>query len=317
MKTYKIAAYITSYNDLNAVDRCITAIKQQTYLVESIYIIDNSKECLKSSFLESDRVIFDARPDNIGIAAGIKVGIRWAINREYDFLWTFDQDSEPLPDALEKLVDCYQELIEKNKPVGIVAPLSIDVDSGAELLGAIFNKYRFINADSFSDPRKFYTQKNYECDIVITSGSLVSLQAAKDVELPNEGLFIDAVDWDYCMKFREKEYSIVVVTDAVMKHDFGTYLKNRSISKSNYSSVPVYTYSPLRYYYMCRNHTFIEGYLARSTGYYFSSVAHRFKSLMKTIAIILAYESDQKLLKTWACLSGTYDGLLGKLGKTW
>jgi rhamnosyltransferase len=315
MESYKVAAYITSYNDLNAVERCITAIKQQTYFVEDIYVIDNSKERLKSPFLERDRVIVDTRPENIGIAAGIAVGIKWAIDREYDFLWTFDQDSEPLPDVLEKLVNCYQELIEKNKSIGIVAPLSIDVDSETELLGAIFNKYRFIDADRFSNLRKFYTHKNYECDIVITSGSLVSLQAAKDIEPPNEELFIDAVDWDYCMKFRKKGYGIIVVTDAVMKHNFGSYLKNRSISNS--LSMPVYTYSPLRYYYMCRNHTFIEGYLAKSSGHYFSSVIYRFKSLIKKIAKILAYESDQKLLKTWACLRGTCDGFIGKLGKTW
>jgi rhamnosyltransferase len=315
MNTYKVAAYITSYNDLKAVERCIIAIKQQTYLVEDIYIIDNSKDQLRLSFLETDRIIVDTRPDNIGIASGIAVGIKWAINQNYDLLWTFDQDSEPLPDALEKLVGCYQELIQNNKPVGIIAPLSIDVDSDTELLGAIFDKYRFIGADSFFKPREFYAKKSYECDIVITSGSLVSLQAAKNVDFPNEGLFIDAVDWDYCMKFREKGYSVVVVTDAVMKHNFGTYLKNRSISK--YSSVPMYTYSPLRYYYMCRNHTFIEGYLAKSSGHYFSSVSYRVKLLVKKIAKILAYESDQKLLKTWACLRGTCDGFIGQLGKTW
>jgi rhamnosyltransferase len=315
MTTYKVAAYITGFNDLNAVERCIAAIKKQTYLVEDVYIIDNSKECLKLSLIESGKVIVDARPDNIGIAAGIAVGIKWAIDKDYDFLWTFDQDSEPLPDALEKLLAGYQEFIIQNRSIGIIAPLSIDVDSDTELLGAIFDKYRFVGADSFSNPREFYTKKNYECDIVITSGSLISLQAAKDVELPNKGLFIDAVDWDYCMKFRQKGYSVIVVTEAVMKHNFGTYLKNRSIS--NYSSVPMYTYSPLRYYYMCRNHTFIEGYLAKLSGNYFSSVIFRIKSLIKKIAKILAYESDQKMLKTWACLRGTCDGFIGKLGKTW
>jgi rhamnosyltransferase len=315
MKAYKVAAYITSYNDLNSVERCIAAIKQQTYLVEDIYIIDNSKEKLKFSFFETDGVIVDTRPDNIGIASGMAVGIKWAINQEYDLLWTFDQDSEPLPDSLEKLVDCYHELVENNKQIGIIAPLSIDVDSELELVGAIFDKYRFIGADSIFKPREFYTKKSYECDIVITSGSLVSLQAAKDVDLPNEGLFIDAVDWDYCMKFRKKGYSVVVVTDAVMNHTFGTYLKRRKIS--NYLSVPMYTYSPLRYYYMCRNHTFIEGYLAKSSGYYFLSVAYRFKSLMNKIAKILVYESDQKILKIWACLRGTFDGFMDKLGKNW
>jgi rhamnosyltransferase len=316
MKTYKVAAYITSYNDLDAVERCIKAIKQQTYLVEEIYIIDNSKEQLNlSSFPETDQITVDARPANIGIASGMAVGIQWAINQEYDFLWTFDQDSEPAPDVLEKLIDCYQTLVTLNKLIGIVAPLSIDVDSDTELLGAIFDKYRFIGADNFSNPREFYTKKSYECDIVITSGSLVSLQAAKDVDPPNEGLFIDAVDWDYCMKFREKGYSVIVVTDAVMKHNFGTYLKNRSVS--SYSSVPMYTYSPLRYYYMCRNHTFIEGYLAKTSGYYFSFIVYRFKSLIRKVSKILVYESDQKFLKTWACLQGTYDGFTRKLGKNW
>jgi hypothetical protein len=36
-----------------------------------------------------------------------------------------------------------------------------------------------------------------------------------------------------------------------------------------------------------------------------------------TILKIMLYDSEDKQLKIWACLLGTYHGLIGKLGKTW
>ena len=41
---YKVCAYITSYNDLEAVNNCIFALGQQTYPIEKIHIIDNSSQ---------------------------------------------------------------------------------------------------------------------------------------------------------------------------------------------------------------------------------------------------------------------------------
>jgi rhamnosyltransferase len=316
---YKIAAYITAYNDIDAVENCIIAIRKQTHLVQKIYIVDNSPQKLISPFFQEEDIILEFSLENIGISGGLIKGIRWAIKKDFDFLWTFDQDSEPLPDALEKMIENYENLSKQGLHIGIIAPLAIDVQSNTELCGGTFEKYRFFAPlSSENNPKnsyKFYTKELYECDVVITSGSLISLKAAQNVELPHEGLFIDGVDWEYCMNFRKKGYSIVVDKSAVLKHHFGTYYKSKI--KNHSLPIPIYNYSPLRYYYMTRNHTFLESRFASQSKHLITSILYRLYALMARLIQIIRYETDSKILKIWACIRGTYDGFIGCLGKNW
>jgi rhamnosyltransferase len=316
---YRVAAYITAYCDLLAINKCLESLFAQTYPLEKIIIIDNSPVALDLSIEPQfqDKVIVKPYPDNIGISQGLCIGIEWAIGNNYDFLWTFDQDSEPSSDSLEKLLFKYDELNSDHSPIGIIAPLSMDIPSGQELEGAIFDKYRFLPVSKYKKNNVEQNKKQgfYECDMVITSGSLVNLKAAKNIELPNPDLFIDAVDWDYCMKFRSQGYRIIVTTQALMHHNFGSFVKNRI--KRDKKLSPVYSYSVMRYYYMFRNHTFMQTRLSREYNSLHLSCVHRIQFLVKIIARIMLYEPNDKFAKLWACYRGTFDGFLGKLGKTW
>ena len=63
---------------------------------------------------------------------------------------------------------------------------------------------------------------------------------------PDEGLFIDFVDTEWCLRCRSKQISIRVVPSAVMHHRIGS----RSISLG---VVTVFVHSPIRCYYQLRN----------------------------------------------------------------
>ncbi len=304
---YKVAAYITAYQDLEALQNCILAIQNQFYPVQSIYIIDNSFQLLLQSN-SSKNIIVNHYPENIGISGGLTIGLPWAIEQGYDFLWTFDQDSKPLPDVLEKLIYYYDFLEKQDNKIGIIAPLPVDCITGQKWHGIIFDKYRFIES-----PLSQETSNVYKCDAVITSGSLISLSVAKQIDYPEEGLFIDAVDWEYCLKFRKQNYYIYVVKDAILNHRFGSSRYLKSIFRKR--EITVYDYSPLRYYYMCRNHTYVETRLSQK--YLIRSIIRRFEFLFIISTKIFLFESNQKFLKIWACLKGTLDGFIGKLGKTW
>ncbi len=316
MNGYNVAAYITAFQDYEALNKCILCLKNQTHPIEKILIVDNSPKQLNSSALDDEGIVYQYYPNNIGISGGLEIAIKWSIKNNYDFLWTFDQDSEPSCDNLEKLLLYYDNLNSDDNSIGIIAPLSIDIQSQQELEGAFWGKYQFVRASIYKnrDLRGFYQKDFYDCDIVITSGSLVNLKVAEKVKLPNRDLFIDSVDWDYCMNFREKGFRVVVVTQAVMYHNFGNYLKDHQAGNSQ---IPIYNYSALRYFYTCRNHTFIESRLAYQDKHLWLSIAFRFKALLKKIIKIILYEDDNKIIKLWACLTGTFDGFIGKLGKTW
>jgi len=306
---YRVAAYITVYEDIDAALRCIAAITSQSYPVEKIFIIDNSKQDSLQSYLQGKTNIkIEFYPENLGISGGLRKGLEWAIAESYDFLWTFDQDSEPLSDVLDLLIAHFDDLTSQGKNPGIVAPLPRDYTTGQELNGIIFNGYRFTNAPGYNTNVEFY-----ECDAVITSGSLVSISAAISAPMPREDLFIDAVDWDYCMGIRSSGYIISLLKNAILNHRFGKSHQAKAYVRKRL--VTVHNYSVARYYYMCRNHTFIEINLAKKAGKLWLSCLYRFRFLGIMLIKVFVYEEPPALPKAMACLRGTFDGFRGCLGK--
>jgi rhamnosyltransferase len=306
---YKIIAHITAFNDLNSVLHLLQLLQKQSFLPDKILIFDNSNIPLYHNKFLSKRIIIHHSNDNIGVSGSLNFAIQFAIDNNYDFLWTFDQDSQPSLNTLETLLTEFEFLAYRNIAVGILSPKIIDSQSQIELINGYFITYRF----KWKLPHKSFYLRNqiYCCDSVITSGSLINLKSAKQVSLPNSELFIDGVDWDYCLKLRQKSFQIFVSERTSMQHNFGTYLKTIG------NKFPIYIYSPLRYYYINRNHTYIETRISSNFFYVFLSYLHRFKCLINKIIKIICFEPDQKLLKIWASILGFIHGLIGRLGKTW
>ena len=206
----------------------------------------------------------------------------------------------------------HQELSAQGVKIGIIAPKILDVNTQQEFPGYIFCEYQFVPKPGYLDFQDFY-----QCDGVITSGSLVNISAAKCVELPKSEFFLDAVDYSYCMNFRRKGYEIIVVKDATMNHRIGKYSKVKDRQrKETGEEVTTFVCSPSRYYYACRNHTYFETRTANKKMKY-RAVKHRVEFSKMMIERIIRYEPDSVALKVWACVVGTFDGLVGKLGKSW
>lgn len=301
----KIAAYITLYADQQAAIKCIKSIKSQTVPIDSIFIVDNSQVQLLKDVDETS-IIIHHFPENIGISQGITLALKWAIKENYNFLWTFDQDSIPNPDCLSILLESYQKLTEINNNIGIVAATPYDSRSQSFIGGVNFQHDKFIHCQHDS------SISYYECDAPITSGSLINLDAAKITELPISDLFIDGVDFDYGLKLKKQGFKNFVITKAKLEHNYANpmFINFLGIKKV------ISSYSPLRYYYSCRNTTYLV--IEYSQGIYkVTAFFHRIKTtILKIIAIIL-FEKSDKIKKIYACLLGTYHGFTKKLGKTW
>jgi len=304
----KVTAYITAYEDPTAVQQCIDGLNQQTYTLEKIFIIDNaSKNCLTLSSLRSKiPLTVQCYPENIGVAGGLRIGLEVAIAQGYEFLWSFDQDSIPTPDCLEKLLQTYHTFHCNDYPIAIIAPTAIDPRTQTVAAGANFEKDQFVG---YHPPNPTAC---YECDAPITSGSLISLSAARSVfsHSPVASLFIDGVDFEFGMSLKKKGYHNLIVPQAQLYHQFGTPLTVQWRGKPK----QFYDYSPLRHYYICRNYTYLV--LQYSQGNYrFSALRRRLSYLLKMSAMIFLFDQQSKVKKVLACWQGTFDGLVKQLGK--
>ena len=305
---YNVVAYITAYQDRAALYQCIQAIKNQTYPIRQIVIVDNSPISLLEAKRTAandlaDGLIVWAYPQNIGISGGLQKLIRWATPRGYDFVWMFDQDSEPTADCLSRLILAYAQLA-KHCLVGIVAPIPTDPRTQRVIRPAHFLKDRFEGAE-LSENCLFY-----ECESPITSGSLLLLASVGSVPLPDDRLFIDGIDLEHGLRLTQAGYKNFIVTQAAMSHSFGYPTKIKILGRTKLLQM----YSALRYYYICRNHTYLE--LKFSKGIYkFTCSLRRIKFLSSQIFWLSVMRTENKFQKMWACLRGTYFGFLGDLNQ--
>ncbi|MBE9215520.1 glycosyltransferase family 2 protein [Plectonema cf. radiosum LEGE 06105] len=305
---YKVLAYITAYEEPEAVKNCIRAIWNQTHKLTQVLVVDNSsKNILFVNENDTDsniKILY--HHDNIGISGGLAIAFEFAIKHDYNFLWTFDQDSIPQPNCLETLLNTYEESLNKNYSIGIIAPVSIDIRTNKVIEGAIFVK------DHFTGCKHNNNDYPYECDAPITSGSLIPIATAKKNPLPRIDLFIDGIDMDYGLRLKQNGYHNFIVPQAILEHKFGNPVKVKFFHKERFFQ----QYSALRHYYICRNHTYLTTRYAKGW-YRVTSCLRRIKYLIHTIILILFHESEQRSLKIWASIKGTVDGFQGKLGKNW
>ena len=90
-----------------------------------------------------------------------------------------------------------------------------------------------------------------EVESVITSGSLIPLEAHAKVGAFREEFFIDYVDSDYCFRARAKGLRVIKTRQALMSHAIGAASEHGLLWMNKWTS----NHSPDRRYYGARNNT--------------------------------------------------------------
>lgn len=229
--------------------------------VGKLYLFDNNDEVsvhqqsLISAFPDS---VLLGNQHNQGIAAAINQTAALAISQGYDWLLTLDQDSIAAPDMLTQM---YRYLLNccDNK-TGIVAP--------------------FI-ADHNLNIQRPSTLPYYYCDKVIQSGALHNLRVLKEVGGYAENLFIDQVDYEYCIRMRQYGYHIVKVNSAVLYHN--VYDSSSSMHYADGKKIFQDKYSPERCYYIVRNNLYCQKKYENQDPLYALECSNNIAVLKKTI----------------------------------
>ena len=172
-------------------------------------------------------------PRNLGIAHALNTGIEAALAHGASTVVTFDQDSSPGPDHVERLLTALATA-PPNLKIGVLGPGRVD---GRPVDGV---------AAGDASPRQLVTT-------LIQSGMAIPESTWHTVGGFDDGLFIDLVDIDYCLRVRAAALSVIAVTDLDMDHCLGLgpdLVRSMKLGKFR----PVATgHGPDRRYYMTRN----------------------------------------------------------------
>lgn len=294
-----IASVTIAYNGAPVLGRHLDSLRQQTRGLDEIVVVNNASTDNTLNLLTTDypEVTVLQQRENTGVGGGLAAGLAYAaLERKHDWIWLFDQDSIPAPDALERLLAAFHHLQASAKPIGILAPWCVHSPTGMTFPGLRWEGRELRQAPPPQENISF-------ADSVITSGSLICHEAVQAAGLPRADFFIDFVDHEHCFRLRRHGFSIAVVRDSVLEHAIGEPRKVKILGWTKYWT----DHAPWREYYMTRNLVFTIWHD------YPQGKAFITYCLLKRFAGMLLF-GRQKL----ACLSkicrGFLDGRAGRLG---
>jgi rhamnosyltransferase len=214
----------------------LTTIKAVTEQVDTLIIVDNGSddETLKTlEIVEAQHLAKVLRLDrNYGIAFALNRGVEILLLENVNWIVTFDQDSTPINSMVKNMLE-FAGLNKQSSSPPLLSP-SILYDC---------------EESTCSDKHGCKT-----IPVAITSGNMVSSTLFKKIGLYDEDLFIDSVDFDFCLRARLAGYQILRVNSAVLKHKLGDSTKYYLLGVT----FQTYTHSPLRRYYIMRNHLYLQ-----------------------------------------------------------
>lgn len=284
-----ICALVIAYHpDAGLPDR----IRLATSQVSRVIVVDNGSPRDAVHMLQhvaaEFQIHFILNPDNRGVATALNQGIEWALAQGYAWVLALDQDTVVDQDMVHGLLEVYDQLAEKSD-IGIIAP-----------------NYRGQHAKSW---KKLASEKSIwvERRDVITSGSLISMQAFCETGKFRDDFFIDLVDTEYCLRLRSHGYAIYMATRPLMTHAVGAQTRHRMIRGGVIAS----NHSALRRYYIARNRLVLAGiYLWREP----KVVLRECMNMLIELGVIVLYESNKKD-KLHAIFIGFLDAVSGRMGK--
>lgn len=191
----------------------LAAIRTQ---VASIVLVCNSATAIPADAADTPgSVTIIQNPANIGLAAAQNQGIDQCNRMAADYVLFLDQDSLPGPSLVSDLLAADQRLAEHGIPVGGVAPLLVDAETGTEwpyLSARWLRTQESTQADGLGACR---------ADMLYSSGSLVRLMHFRTVGNFMEHLFIDHVDLEWCYRAAAHGLRFFGIPAIRMQHRMG------------------------------------------------------------------------------------------------
>lgn len=298
----KVFAVVVTYNRCELLKKVIHALREQTYTLDSIIIVNNGSADGTDKWLSEQVGLTGITQENLGGSGGFWRGIKEAYQQGADYIWCMDDDVHPYPDCLEQYM--------KNMPVkgGILAPFRLlngeKIVLGGECLHFNLNSI-------FKSLKQDVTLKDIEnsantirVESVAFEGPIISRNVVEAIGLPEKDLFIFWDDTEYSYRAFRNGFDVLYVKSARF---FKEKLAGNSSQNKNIRS--------WKYPYLVRNEIyFIRKYahnrkgtiriILRSAEFVFGMAKH-----------IVSCDGKYKVSDYRVLLKALWDGYKEKLGR--
>lgn len=234
--------------------------------------------------------------ENLGVAEAQNQGLRRAVARGCRSVLLLDQDSTLTAGDLERLTDELGRRVTSGERVAAVGPAFVDPRTQTDfpflrVVGGRVERHVPMSAEPLS------------CDVLISSGSVVNLAAVAEIGGLDGELFIDYVDYEWCLRARSRGWQVIGVPAVRMTHELGDEVR-RLFGRT------VVLHSPRRQYYLVRNALLLARRRSLPAGW-------RRHLLGRVLRQLAGYTllCAPRLVRLDAMLRGALDGLSGRAGR--
>lgn len=190
------------------------------------------------------RLVHLGLEQNLGLAAAQNEGLRWGLVHGFTRALLLDQDSQPAPGMIEELHGALEWLQDQGLPAAAVGPRYRDPRTGRP---GYFVRWGCAGVERVEPADE---DPPVEVDFLISSGTLLLLPVVEGIGAMDEGLFIDHVDTEWCLRAQARGYRLYGVPSAVMDHQIGGEVRELRLGgRVRHVSL----HSPLRLYCNQRN----------------------------------------------------------------
>lgn len=202
----KVLVIIVTYNAHYWIHQCLDSVDMERY---DAFVVDNAStdDTLSILHAEYPKAIVRAMDKNLGFGQANNIGLRYALDNGYDYVFLLNQDAWLLPDTIEKLIAAQKQHPE----YWVLSPLQMNTEQGGvEKQFGVYCKKNHVQLNI----------DNPQCvDFVNAAVWLMPIECIKivggfDPIFPHYG-----EDVDYAQRVRYRNHNVGVVSYTIAYHE--------------------------------------------------------------------------------------------------
>lgn len=173
----KILVVIVTYNAMRWAERCFASLTSSS-IKPDVFVVDNGSTDGTQQYVRENypEIIIKQSKINLGFGQANNIGLRYAVDHNYEYVYLLNQDAWILSDTIENMVGCF----EGQPEYGILSP--IQMSEGADEFDRNFLNHTCRNLSLFTEDLFFSRVKSiYPVSHVMAAHWLISVQCIKKV----------------------------------------------------------------------------------------------------------------------------------------
>lgn len=213
----RILVIIITHNGMKWIDKCIQSVLAST-IHTNIFIIDNGStdntvEHIKKNY---PNVKINVNAQNLGFGQANNIGLQYAIDNDYDYVYLLNQDAWIKPNTLKTLINVHKE----NPDYGVISPIQLQANEKHFDLNFRTIIMELRGSEDFTEDAFFKSTKDvYPVPRVMAAHWLISKSCLSCIGGFSPTFYHYGEDHNYADRAWEKKFKVGIVPNAIAIHD--------------------------------------------------------------------------------------------------